>query len=83
VVGDEIEMDTEKAGQAKKYRPCKEYHYKPAEEDPLDMQIFNSTRGHEIVHPVREAVIFWKDQWKKARGVTKNIEVVDIGKLAA
>jgi hypothetical protein len=79
VVGDDIEMEAELVGQGKKYRPCRDYHFTPVGGDTLDMHIFNSTRGHEIVHDVRDAVTFWRDMWKKERKVSKNIGIVDNG----
>jgi hypothetical protein len=44
------------------------------------MHIYNSTRGHEIVHDIRDAVLYWKQMWKKVRKVSKNIEIVDNGR---
>ena len=81
VVGDDIEMETEKRGQAKTYRPCREYHIGHLEGDPLELHIYNSTRGHEIVHCIHDALLIWKETWKAKRDVTKNIEVIDIGMI--
>jgi hypothetical protein len=81
VLGDEIEMPQELIGQAKKYRPCREYLFKRIGEDPLGLQVHNSTRGHEIVHDIREAVIYWKDMWAQKHKVTKNVQIVDIGRV--
>jgi hypothetical protein len=72
-------MEAEKRGQAKKYRPCREFQFGHKRGDPLDLHILNSTRGHEVVHDIRDALLYWKHQWKTEREVTKNIEVIDIG----
>jgi hypothetical protein len=79
VVGDNIEMEAERVGQSKKYRPCKHYDFTLVGGDPLDIHINNSTRGHEIVHDIRDAVMAWKENWKKVKKVSKNIEIVDNG----
>jgi hypothetical protein len=79
LVGDEIRMPAEAVGMSKKFRPCAESHYKEIGNDPLDLHIFNSSRGHEIVSEVREALFHWQNSWKKERKVQKAVQIVDIG----
>lgn len=61
------------------YRPCSDGKYQNIGHDRLDLHVHNSTRGHETAPEIREALLFWKTQWKKERNVKKDIQVIDAG----
>jgi hypothetical protein len=47
--------------------------------DKLNLHIVNSTRGHDIIADVRDALTLWKQNWKKVHKVEKSVKIVDVG----
>jgi hypothetical protein len=79
LVGDKLVTSAEARSVQRIYRRCVESHFKIGGQDKLNLHIENSTRGHDVIADVRDALILWKQNWRKVHKVEKSVKIVDAG----